>query len=46
MAMMRVEDKLTEEINSEKGVRQACILLSILFNVYSQEIFKKTMEKA
>uniref|UniRef100_A0A8D8Q762 Craniofacial development protein 2 n=1 Tax=Cacopsylla melanoneura TaxID=428564 RepID=A0A8D8Q762_9HEMI len=36
------EDK-TEEVNILRGVRQGCIISPLLFNLYSEEIFKEAL---
>lgn len=42
-ARVRVEDKLTEQVEIRTGVRQGCVLFSTLFNIYSKEIFAEAL---
>lgn len=42
-AVIRVDDKKTEEIEIKRGVRQGCILSPTLFNLYSEHIFQKAL---
>ena len=44
-AKTKVENKLTEEIEIRRGVRQGCILSPLLFNLYSEVIFDETLER-
>lgn len=44
-AAVRVKDDLSEEILIQRGVRQGCILSPLLFNVYSEMIFKEALSK-
>lgn len=44
-AAVRVEDRLTDEINIRRGVRQGCVLSPLLFNVYSEELFAEAFEE-
>lgn len=44
-ANIKVDNQLTEAISIERGVRQGCILSPMLFNVYSERIFKQALEE-
>lgn len=44
-ANIRVDNQLTEAISIERGVRQGCILSPMLFNVYSENIFKQALDE-
>lgn len=42
-ASVKVDDRMTEEIKIKRGVRQGCVLSPLLFNVYSEAIFKEAL---
>lgn len=42
-AVVRCESAESEETSIRRGVRQGCILSPVLFNVYSEDIFKKAL---
>ncbi|KAI5707563.1 hypothetical protein M8J77_011831 [Diaphorina citri] len=44
-ATIRVDGEQTEAIKIERGVRQGCILSPLLFNIYSEQIFKEALEE-
>ncbi|KAI5746244.1 hypothetical protein M8J77_001423 [Diaphorina citri] len=41
---MRIDGETTEAVKIERGVRQGCVLSSLLFNIYSEQIFKEALE--
>lgn len=43
-ASLRIQGETTEDIKIKKGVRQGCVLSSILFNIYSEQIFQEALE--
>uniref|UniRef100_A0A8D8VTC7 Craniofacial development protein 2 n=1 Tax=Cacopsylla melanoneura TaxID=428564 RepID=A0A8D8VTC7_9HEMI len=43
-AVLRVDGDYTEEVKILRGVRQGCILSPILFNLYSEQIFKEALD--
>lgn len=44
-ARIKIGKSCTENIEIRKGVRQGCILSPLLFNIYSEQIFKKALEE-
>lgn len=45
-ANVRVEHKLTADVEILRGVRQGCVLSPLLFNLYAEEIFSEALENA
>lgn len=43
-ANIRIEGEDSDSIEIQKGVRQGCILSPLLFNIYSEEIFKEALD--
>lgn len=43
-ANVKVNGELTSEIDIKRGVRQGCVLSPMLFNVYSEQIFKRALQ--
>lgn len=44
-AEVRVENKLSESAEIERGVRQGCILSPLLFNIYAEEVFREAINE-
>ena len=44
-ACVRVGDKMTEEFEIERGVRQGCILSPLLFNIFMADVSKRLGEE-
>lgn len=44
-AVLRVDGEHTEEVKILRGVRQGCILSPILFNLYSEYIFRESLDE-
>lgn len=42
-ASMRLDGEQTEQLKILRGVRQGCILSSLIFNMYSERIFNKAL---
>lgn len=43
-AVLRIGKEHTDEVKILRGVRQGCILSPILFNIYSEYIFREALE--
>lgn len=44
VATVKVEGSSSEEMNIRRGVRQGCVLSPLLFNLYSESVFKEALE--
>lgn len=42
-AQIEIEGQLSESVQIKRGVRQGCVLSPLLFNIYSEEIFKEAL---
>ena len=43
-ARVRVDGELTDVVAILRGVREGCVLSPLVFNIYSEEIFKQALE--
>lgn len=43
-AVVRVEEKCSEPVEIRRGVRQGCVLSPLLFNLYSEDIFRESLD--
>ena len=43
-AAVRWDGEVSREVDVERGVRQGCVISSILFNLYSEFMIKEAME--
>jgi hypothetical protein len=41
---MRLDGDTTENVKMLRGVRQGCILLPLIFNLYSEKIFNEALD--
>lgn len=44
-AEVRIDQAVTDTIQIKKGVRQGCVLSPLLFNIYSETIFKEALNE-
>jgi len=45
ITQIRIEGKMSDAMKIQKELRQGCILSSLLFNFYSEKIFKEVLEE-
>ncbi|KAF6198774.1 hypothetical protein GE061_006796 [Apolygus lucorum] len=43
-AQVRVDGALSEQVTVAKGVRQGCTMSPLLFNIYSEQVFKEALD--
>jgi len=43
-AQMRLNNELSDDIEIRRGVRQGCVLSPLLFNLYSEGVFREALE--
>jgi len=43
-AQIRLNNELSDDIEIRRGVRQGCVLSPLLFNLYSERVFREALE--
>jgi len=43
-AKIRIEGITSEETEIRRGIRQGCVLSPLLFNIYSEAVFREALE--